>query len=289
MSDLDREHELGQFIPLHYHHNMLLDETRMQGFKSALEHVVAPGARVLELGGGTGVLSYFAAARAERVWCIERNPVLVSEARRILALQGNATHVEVIEGDAFDYLPPEPVDVVICEMLHVAQLREQQLPVIASFKERYRARFGDTLPVFVPEACLQAVQPVEQDFVFAGYRAPVPIFQHPETEQARTRALAEPIVYQTFTYDQDFPQHCTWHETLTLGQSGTLNALRFVTKNILAVLLDTAETIDWYNAYLVLPLDDALQVHAGDQIEIHLDYTAGAALDTLRPQVKLLR
>jgi protein arginine N-methyltransferase 1 len=57
---------LGQFIPVHYHHNMLMDQNRMHGFKSAIDYAVKPGAKVLELGGGTGVLSWFAAPRPPR-------------------------------------------------------------------------------------------------------------------------------------------------------------------------------------------------------------------------------
>ena len=61
--------ELGQFIPLHYHYNMLNDSHRMKGFKAAIDLVVKPGARVLELGGGTGVQSFFAAQKAQQVYC----------------------------------------------------------------------------------------------------------------------------------------------------------------------------------------------------------------------------
>ena len=35
----------------------------MSGFRRAVEACVRPGAKVLELGGGTGVLSFFAAQR----------------------------------------------------------------------------------------------------------------------------------------------------------------------------------------------------------------------------------
>src|SRR3954469_3292334 len=76
---------LGQFIPVHYYHNMLMDKNRMDNFKAAIDHAVFPGAKVLELGGGTGVLSWFAAAKAEKVWCVELNPDLVNESRRLLA------------------------------------------------------------------------------------------------------------------------------------------------------------------------------------------------------------
>ncbi|MBV8635087.1 MAG: methyltransferase domain-containing protein, partial [Burkholderiaceae bacterium] len=163
---------LGQFIPLQYHHNMLMDANRMKPFKAAIEQVVKPGAKVLELGGGTGVLSWFAAARADKVWCVEFNPDLVREARKMLAMNPNGEKVEVVHADAFSYLPPEPVDVVICEMIHVAMLREKQVEIMESFKPRYLARFGGPLPKLMPTAVLMAVQPLQQDYHFEGYYAP---------------------------------------------------------------------------------------------------------------------
>lgn len=80
------------------------------------------------------MLSFFAAQRATKVWCVEYNPEMVQIARHILAMNLGGERVEVIEANAIDYLPPEPVDVVICEMLHVGMLREKQIPVIESFK-----------------------------------------------------------------------------------------------------------------------------------------------------------
>jgi protein arginine N-methyltransferase 1 len=168
---------LGQFIPVHYHHNMLMDQNRMHGFKSAIDYAVKPGAKVLELGGGTGVLSWFAAAKAAKVYCVEFNPDMVKEARKMLALNPNGDKVEVVHADAFEYLPPEPVDVVICEMIHVGMLREKQVEVIESFKRRYLERFGGPLPVFLPEAVIMAVQPLQQEYDFEGFYAPIVQFQ----------------------------------------------------------------------------------------------------------------
>ena len=42
---------LGQFIPVHYHHNMLMDQNRMHSFKSAIHYAVFPGARALRVPG----------------------------------------------------------------------------------------------------------------------------------------------------------------------------------------------------------------------------------------------
>lgn len=279
------ELELGQFIPLHYHYNMLNDNARVAGFKAAIEQVVRPGARVLELGGGTGVLSFFAARQGARVWCVERNPQLVHEARKTLARNHFTGEVEVIEADAFDYLPPEPVEVVICEMIHVAMLREKQIPVIASFKQRYREKFGGPLPVFIPEAFIQAVQPVHQSFNFEGYYAPAPLFQDPGAQQNRTWELGQPVVYQIARYEDTLPTRCDWQGGITAERTGTLNALRFITKNSLAVIPKRNSSIDWHSQYLIVPLEQPVQVEAGHRVRIRFDYAPGDALDALRPEI----
>ena len=277
---------LGQFIPLHYHHNMLLDPVRMAGFKEAIDAVVPPGGKVLELGGGTGVLSFFAAQRAGKVWCVEHNPELAREARRLLSLNRGGDRVEVIEADALDYLPPEPVDVVVCEMLHVALVREKQIEVIASFKDRYRQRFGPQVPLFVPESSILALQPVQQSFDFHGYYAPVPVFQQPGNLEERTRELALPAVYRTIDYAAELPASLAWEGTFAIAADATLNAFRFTTKNLLAILVREQRTIDWFNQYLVLPLPTAVPVHSGDSVAVQFCYQPGASLNALADAIQ---
>ena len=130
---------------------MLNDVARMRAFREAIRWTVAPGDKVLELGGGTAALSFFAAQCGVQVTCIEKNPELVREARRILALNPDGHRVTVMEADAMDYLPDAPVDVVICEMLHVGMLKEKQIAVLDSFKKRYTAKFGEQAAAFHPQ------------------------------------------------------------------------------------------------------------------------------------------
>ena len=279
--------ELGQFIPLHYHHNMLNDSVRMQGFKKAINLAVKPGDKVLELGGGTGVQSFFAAQKAQKVYCVERNPELVNAARDILAKNINGDKVEVIQADALHYLPPEPVDVVICEMLHTGLLREKQMPVIDSFKKRYLEKFGGSLPIFVPEASIQAVQPIQQDFYFDGFYAPTILFQDPCSIQERSKGLANPEVFQTLSYDEPFSQTCHWDGKITMTENGELNALRLVTKNILAINLAAGNTVDWHTQYIVLPLSTPLSVAAGDHVFIRFNYQGGDAINALTDSLEV--
>lgn len=287
---MPQEHlELGQFIPHVYHYNMLTDQARMDAFREAIALAVPPGSRVLELGGGTAVLSFFAAQHAAKVWCVEKNPELVREARRILALNPGGERVEMIEADAFDYLPPEPVDVVICEMLHVGMLREKQIPVIESFKRRYLEKFGEPLPRFVPEAFIQAVQPVQQSFDFDGYYAPTPFFQTPVAEQPRTIDLAAPAVYQLACYGESLPADCSWQGEITVERSGQLNALRFITKNVIAIDEAAQYTVDWFSQYLIVPLAEPLAVETGQRVTVCFAYRPGDQIAALKPGVTLIR
>jgi type I protein arginine methyltransferase len=278
---------LGQFIPVHYHHNMLMDQNRMHSFKSAIHYAVHPGAKVLELGGGTGVLSFFAAEKAEKVYCVEFNPDMVREARRFLAMNPNGHKVEVIQADAFDYLPPEPVDVVICEMIHVGMLREKQVDVIEAFKQRYLARFGGPLPVFLPEAVIMAVQPLQQEYDFEGFYAPIIQFQETEVIYPGTVELADPAVYSVLDFTGPVDPLISFEGQFVVQRSGQLNALRFVTKNILAVVQERGTTIDWLNHYMTVPLAKPFDVVEGDVLPVSFRYRAGGSIPSLQASIRI--
>lgn len=277
---------LGQFIPLHYHHNMLLDDNRMANFKQAIEQVVFDGAKVLELGGGTGVLSCLAASKAAKVWCVEYNPELVAEASRLLALNTHGHKVEVIHADAFNYLPPEPVDVVICEMIHVAMLREKQVEVLESFKQRYLKKFGGPLPALIPEAMILAVQPLQQGYDFYGFHAPIIQFQRPQVIHAHSLELGAPVVYTTLDFTQPTSRDINWSGSLPLTRDGTVNALRFISKNILAIVQESNSSIDWLNDYLVLPLPEPIHAKSGDKLQLSFAYQTGESIRSLEHSIR---
>ncbi len=277
---------LGQFIPVHYHHNMLMDTNRMHGFRAAIAQVVKPGMKVLELGGGTGALSFFAAAKADKVYCVDFNPDMVQEARRFLAMNANGHKVEVIHADAFEYLPPEPVDVVICEMIHVAMLREKQVEVIESFKRRYLQKFGGPLPVFLPEAVLMAAQPLQQEYDFEGFYAPIVQFQQPGITHTGTVELSQPAVYSVIDFTQPNDTSWSWEGKFVIDRDGLVNAVRFITKNILSVVQERATTIDWLNHFMALPLEKPLPVKQGDVLAVSFAYRAGGSIPSLQARLR---
>ncbi|CAN7323953.1 methyltransferase domain-containing protein [Pseudoduganella sp. LjRoot289] len=278
---------LGQFIPVHYHHNMLMDQNRMHSFKSAIAYAVKPGMKVLELGGGTGVLSFFAAAKASKVYCVEFNPDMVKEARKFLGINPNGEKVEVIHADAFEYLPPEPVDVVICEMIHVGMLREKQVEVIESFKRRYLERFGGPLPIFMPEAVIMAAQPLQQEYDFEGFFAPIVQFQETQVIYPGSVEMAQPAVYSVIDFTQPNDMMYSWEGNFVVERSGCVNAMRFVTKNILAVVAERNSTIDWLNHYMTLPLAKPVQAKEGDILAVSFQYRAGGSIPSLQTSLRV--
>jgi type I protein arginine methyltransferase len=280
--DLDRPHRgaPADVIPLQYHAQLLLDEHRMNSFRAAIAEVVRAGMHVLDLGAGTGVLSYFAAQQGASVTAVERDLGVFRAARAALA-DAVGDQVRVVHADARTYLPDEPVDVVLCEMMHVGQLRERQVEVIRSFKQRYRARFGNHVPRFIPEACVQAVQPVHQDFTFHGYAVAAPLFQDAFAVAPRTTELAGPRVFQHFCYADPLPDACTADAEFTTIRPGHLNAIRIITKNLLAIRLVPPASVDWLMNHLIVPLRTPVFADARCRVRVRFEYQPGDEITAL--------
>lgn len=283
----ESESTLGQFIPLLYHYNMLQDEDRVGAFRAAIELVVKPGMHVVELGGGTGILSSFAARLGAHVTCVERNPELVAAARRFVVLNGLQNQIDVVQCDAVDFVPERKVDAVVCEMLHVGLLREKQAQVIQAFKRNYFNAFDGTLPVFLPEVSILMAQPVQHCFDFAGYTAPVPLFQAPLLDQPRTQPLAELQPYANIAYHETIPMNFESQLTFEATNTADVNAIRFVTQNVIGVDEKQQKAITWPNQCLVLPLGRSVGVSTGANITVSFEYHCGGTVDQLHRTVRV--
>lgn len=278
--------EIGQFIPLHYHYQMLSDASRMTAFKSAIEHIVKPEYKVAELGSGTGVLSSFAARKGASVWSVEFNPALVSASRRFINENGLSHKVHIFQGDASKWLPPEPVDLVICEMLHSALLREKQLHVVSAFRDAHIARFGSA-PRILPNATLLGVQPVFQNYDFNGYFAQVPLFQSPYYTVEDCSPCGDPVVYKIVDYDNDCVETINADVSFTFNEETNVNALRFITKNLLSMDMNTGKTIDWHSQYLIIPFGIAFELKAGEVMRAKFCYNPGEPIEALGNSIQV--
>lgn len=268
-------------IPLHFHTQMLADPVRMAAFRETISRIVKPGQRVLELGGGTGVLSCWAAQRGASVTCVESRPELVAAARSLLRQNPGGDLVTLIEADPAEYMPETPVDIVICELLHAGLLHDKQLAVMDQFRQHHLEKFGK-LPRFIPDTTMLAVQPVQQNFNLNGFTATMPLFQNAYAEQGETQPLGEAVIYSVIEYHE--PQSYLQRAEIIFEMTGAgeLNALRFITKNLLAIIPEDLLSVDWHNSYLIIPLSKPVQVKAGDRVLVSFSYLAGAEIQSLQ-------
>jgi SAM-dependent methyltransferase len=97
------------------HHGYLQDERRNSAYAKAFEAVVEPGARILDLGCGTGLLGLLALrAGAGHVDAVEAT-ALIEVARELAAGNGRSDQVTHHHVWSTSLTLPEPVDVVVCD------------------------------------------------------------------------------------------------------------------------------------------------------------------------------
>jgi hypothetical protein len=120
-----------------YPYQCLLDRHRTEAFREAIRAVVKPGQLVVDIGAGSGILSFFAAeAGAGRVVAVEIDWQLAACLKRSVAANGLGGIISVRCGDASTLVLPAPADVVICELVDTGLLDEMQVPVLNALRAR---------------------------------------------------------------------------------------------------------------------------------------------------------
>ena len=145
-----------------FHELMLNDQLRMVAYRAAIKQAVWPGAVVLDLGTGTGVLAQWALeAGAGRVYGIEVNHKILALAERKLGEAGFADRFKPVSGLSFDVELPERVDLIISELIGNFGDNEDCHRILADAQKRFLKPGGLMLPLrvttfFVPVSSPEA-------------------------------------------------------------------------------------------------------------------------------------
>ena len=128
------------YAQLALHRRMLRDEVRNEAFRRAIAQVVGPGQVVLDMGAGTGILSIFAAnAGARTVYAVERTDIVIV-AREMVARNGFADRIEVIQADIEEVHLPEQVEVIVSEWMGGLGVDENMLAPLVMARAGVDAR-----------------------------------------------------------------------------------------------------------------------------------------------------
>ncbi len=133
--------------PALYYQDMLGDRRRMQRYRAAIEQTVKPGDVVVDLGTGLGVLAIMAAqAGAARVYAVDLRPQVIPFAERVIAANGCADIVTLIEANATELELPEDVDVIVNELIGDFGTDENIYECVQAVATRYLKPGGRVVP-----------------------------------------------------------------------------------------------------------------------------------------------
>jgi len=282
-----------------YHGDMLSDVARVEAFGRALQQVVTPGAVVLDLGGGTGVLSALACrAGAGRVYMVEQGTIL-GFAREVLRDNGLLDRVVCVEGLSTDIQLPEPVDVIVSETIGVAGFDEGILGFVMDARRRLGRTSGGG-PAVIPRRLALWAAPVSDshlfdhlvrrwtqspaglDFRAVAARAAKNVYLHEfdatiltqsgrEVISVDFRTLEHPFVQGTAHFPFARPE--TVHGFAVWFEADLADGVTLTNAPSTAPASEASIGAHWWHGFL--PLADELAIAAGDDLDLHVQVNDG--------------
>src|SRR6476660_3286936 len=150
------------FNNLYLHEQMLTDAVRLRAYNRAIQRYVTSQDCVVDIGTGTGVLAFFAAARNPRkVYALDHSEKMLAYARATAEANGIA-NVTFVASKSHKFRPVEPIDVIIQEQMGIALFDEGMVETILDVRDRCLKPGGRILPARF-EFYLEPVQLLEQE------------------------------------------------------------------------------------------------------------------------------
>jgi precorrin-6B methylase 2 len=148
-----------------YHRKLLADEIRTNAFREAIRKTVKPGDVVLDIGCGSGILSFFACeAGASHVYAIDRGG-MAGVAQFLTRHLGFEDRITVFREESTAVELPERADVLVTETIGTIGLDENMLRSVLDARERM-LRPGAAI---VPRSLTLRMVPVEVTELYDEY------------------------------------------------------------------------------------------------------------------------
>jgi len=260
-------------FPMLHAASLLSHRARLSKFQCALQKVVQPESRVVDIGTGTGILALIAArVGAKSVTAVDVNGRSLDYARKAAQINGLSQRVSFVESHFEDYVPEEQADIVICEMLSSMLLIEQQVPACAHAARKILKPGGIILPA---SASVYAV-PVECHSLWERFN--LLDLEFPKVPQTLGKRDAKDLSNAALVTKFNFstPDILTEvNETLKFAiiEDGCLHGLVGFFKAHLFEDITLGMDDGWRELYL--PLDEPIEVSKGARVSVQLRFKPG--------------
>lgn len=259
-------------------HDLQYDERRIRQWATVLRETVRPGAVVVEVNAGSGVLSMLAAqAGAAQVFCFEGNPTYAEKVLPANILRNGLPH-KIKVNPSEEELPE--VDLIIHDFINAGLIGEP-LDAIRSLS-KFLKKGGQVLPQQARHYVqLMQVQPDLYGLVLPGARWQTLAGDVPLTRPAAFHVTDfnnpgdSPIEINTIaTVEAQWPH--TPSRPALVGASALANGVKISTRAKLGPGTITGPTNATWLDNIIPRIDDAVSVHYGQSYGISLAYTEGA-------------
>ncbi len=133
------------FTNIPVHERMLGDAPRREAYQRAISRYVKPGDTVIDLGTGTGLLSFMAAGQdARKIYAIDHADI-IDQARHV-AMHNGLTSIEFTKTHSKSFAPGEKVDVIIQEQIGTHVFDEDMVTSVVDLRDRLLKPGGRILP-----------------------------------------------------------------------------------------------------------------------------------------------
>lgn len=275
---------------IEYHRELLADETRMRAYREAIRQTVRPGDVVVDLGSGSGILSFLACeAGAAHVYAID-NGHMADVATFLARHLGLADRVTVFHELSTNVELPRRADVLLTETMGSLGYDEHMLGYILDARRRL-LRPGAAI---VPRSVALHAVPVDMPEVYDKHigwwdeprhgfdLSPLRVFASNSLGYVQLDPSAG-IAAGVRVIDVDFTAHETTlvsgQTTFTAERDATLHGFGAWFTTLLAegISFSTREPRSTHWAQVFLPLEVPLSVARGDEIRLELETDDGKA------------
>jgi protein arginine N-methyltransferase 1 len=260
--------------------SMIADSGRIRAYECAIRKTINPGAVVVDIGSGSGVLALLACRfGARKVYAIEPGQV-IQLAREIATANGYADRIEFIQRVSTEVTLPERADAIISDIHGVLPLFQEHIPTVVDARRRLLAPGGAMIPeretiwvaaVEAPEQYDKLVGPWDERYgldMSAGRR-----FATNNWCKAREQLLVEPRDWAILDYatveSPDFRGVMAWNVTRA-GVAHGIVAWFDATLAEGVHFSNAPEALEMIFGHAFFPLSRPVPLAAGDMVCVEL-------------------